>query len=213
MMMVVEGEEESITTRIHEAIEESSTRRTHDDTQTTSSIVDAINYSAEEEESITVELADFSQQDQVDQRNDNIEEENVGQLFMEIRNRTATAGIQEQESSVWPSASYETIVLMPSIQHLPLENQEVTLTPGQEIAASQVDTSNVGHLPLEINNGPKNYDMLEQSPDISHIQPGSHLEIVEEEMILTGPLLEKDFEEEEESPSVYDPIILMLQRP
>ena len=94
--MVVEGEEESTTTRVHEAIEESSTRRTHDDTQTTSSIVDAINYSAEEEESITVELADVSQQNQVDEKNDNIEEENVGQLFMEIRNRTATSGIQEQ---------------------------------------------------------------------------------------------------------------------
>merc|ERR1711874_624558 len=142
-----------------------------------------------------------------------IEEEKVGQLFMEIGNKAAAAGNQEQESSIWPSASYETIVLTPSIAHFPLENQEVTLTLGQEIVASQVDTSNVGHLPLEINNGPKNYDALEQSPDISHIQPGSHLEIVEEEMNLTGPLLEKDFEEEEESPSVYVPIILMLQRP
>merc|ERR1712212_572927 len=123
MVMVVEGEEESTTTRIHEALEESSTRRTHNDTQTTSSIVDAINYSAEEEESITVELADVSQQNQADEKNDNIEEENIGQLFMEIRNRTATAGIQEQESSVWPSAAYKTIVLTPSIEHLPLENQ------------------------------------------------------------------------------------------
>ena len=63
---------------------------------------------------------------------------------------------------------------MPSIEHFPLENQEVTLTPGQEI-------------PVEINSGPKNYEMLEQNPNISHLQPGSHLEIVEEEMNLTGP--------------------------
>ena len=62
---------------------------------------------------------------------------------------------------------------MPSIEHFPLENQEVTLTPGQEI-------------PLEINSGPKNYD----NSNISHLQPGSHLEIVEEEMNFTGPLPE-----------------------
>ena len=95
------------------------------------------------------------------------------------------------------------MVLTPSIAHLPLENQEVTLTLGQlpqlpfdnkvqEIVANQIHTSNVGHLPLEINNDPESQDMLEQSPNISHHQPGSHLEMEaqEDEMNLPGTLPE-----------------------
>merc|ERR1712037_777100 len=119
---------------------------------------------------------------------------------------------QEQESGVWPSASYTSISLTPSIAHLPLENQEVTLTQGQlsrvkvdnkvqELGGSQIDTSNLGHLPLEN----QDYDMLEQNPNVGYFQPESHMDFAEEEMVdlSAGPLPEKDFAEE--SPSVYDP--------
>merc|ERR1719234_895809 len=183
MVMPVEEEEE----------EESSTRRIQDEAQTTTSIVEANYTSGEKSTMKTVELADIS---------------------------------HKEEASIWPSASYQTMVLTPSIAHLPLENQEVTLTQGhlphvdfsnkgQDIGATQIHTSNVGELPLEINNDPESQDMLEQNPNISHHQPRSHLEmeVQEEEMNLPGTLPEKLFVEEEESPSVYDPIILMLQRP
>merc|ERR1712037_301557 len=157
-----------------------------------------------------------------DTEGDNVDEDNAGQLFMDIRNRAAAAAdltnSQEQESGVWPSASYTSISLTPSIAHLPLENQEVTLTQGrlprvevdkkvQELGGSQIDTSSLGHLPLEN----QDYDMLEQNPNVTHLQPETHTEVEEEMVDLSGPLPEKDFAEE--SPSVYDPIILMLQRP
>jgi len=144
-----------------------------------------------------------------DTEGDNVDEDNAGQLFMDIRNRAAAADLtdsQEQESGVWPSASYTSISLTPSIAHLPLENQEVTLT--QDLGGSQLDTSNLGHLPLEN----QDYDMLEQNPNVTHLQPETHTEVEEEMVDLSGPLPEKDFAAEE-SPSVYDPIILMLQRP
>jgi len=144
--------------------EESSTRRIHDEAQTTTSIVEA-KYTAGEESTIkTVELADIS---------------------------------HKEEASIWPSASYQMIVLTPNIVHLPLENQEVTLTPGhlpqldfdkegQDIGASQIHTSNVGQLPLEVNNDPESQDMLEQNPNISQMEMG----VQEEEMNLPGNLPE-----------------------
>ena len=109
----------------------------------------------------------------------------------------ATSSYPTQESSVWPSASYTSILLTPSIAHLPLENQEVTLTQGQlprievdkkvqELGGSQIDTSNLGHLPLEN----QDYDMLEQNPNVSHFQPESHMEVEEEMVDLPGPLPE-----------------------
>ena len=89
------------------------------------------------------------------------------------------------------------MVLTPSIAHLPLENQEVTLTQGhlphvdfsnkgQDIGATQIHTSNVGELPLEINNDPESQDMLEQNPNISHLE----MKVQEEEMNLPGTLPE-----------------------
>ena len=94
-------------------------------------------------------------------------------------------------------------MLTPSIAHLPLENQEVTLTPGylpqlevdnkvQEIGSSQSHAFNVGHLPLEINSDPESQDMLEEDPNISHLQPRSlfEMEVQEEEMNLPGTLPE-----------------------
>jgi len=226
--------------------EESLRRRIHDDEQRTTSVVEA-SHTVEEERNSTVERVELGDISHYDQRNlvqqsyqrvqdsthhmgfevndtegDNVDEDNAGQLFMDIRNRAAAAAdltdSQEQESGVWPSASYTSISLTPSIAHLPLENQEVTLTQGQlprievdkkvqELGGSQIDTSNLGHLPLEN----QDYDMLEQNPNVSHFQPESHMEVEEEMVDHSGPLPEKDFAEE--SPSVYDPIILMLQRP
>merc|ERR1712037_1059834 len=133
-----------------------------------------------------------------DTEGDNTDEDNAGQLFMDIRNRAAAADLtdgQEQESGVWPSASYTSISLTPSIAHLPLENQEVTLTQGQlprievdkkvqELGGSQIDTSNLGHLPLEN----QDYDMLEQNPNVSHLQPETHVGVEEEMVDHSGPL-------------------------
>merc|ERR1719285_1342405 len=153
MVMPVEEEEEEE--------EEYSTIRIQDDAQTTTSVVDA-HYTTEEESStVELEISQKDQIDLVEQsyqrfqgvnardldetRTKNqdsgqqvelevnsTEDENDGQLSMDIRNKTAADIIasQEEEPSIWPSASYQTIVLTPSIAHLPLENQEVTLTPG-----------------------------------------------------------------------------------
>jgi len=217
--------------------EESSMRRFGEDVQTTTPLVVDTSYTVEVGESSTVdtiELGDITQQNQKDlvqqsyQRvqgnqdntqqedlnvydfEDNTEEDNIRQLLMYTRNRTAAdlTASQEQETIVLPSASYQTILLTPSIAHLPLENQEVTLTTQgqlprmevnnqvQELGASQIHTSNVANPPL----------MLEQNTS-------QVLEIEEQMMNLPGQAVpEKDFAEED-SPSVYDPIILMLQRP
>merc|ERR1712083_949172 len=125
------------------------------------------------------------------------------------------------EPSVLPAASFQTIVLTPSIAHIPLENQEiflnlenqeVILTPGQvqqefeKIQESPVETSSLENLPDEINNGPTKQNMRESTSDLN-------LEIQEEGMDLAGPVAQRNSGEEEESPSVYDQIIAMLQRP
>ena len=116
MVMPVEEEEEE---------EEYSTRRIQYDAQTTTSVVDA-HYTTEEESSTVepdfsqkdqIDLVEQSYQrvqgvsardldetttknqdstQQVELEVNGTEDENVGQLFMEIRNRTATAGNQEQ---------------------------------------------------------------------------------------------------------------------
>jgi len=160
----------------------------------------------------STENQDSTQQEDLDVYDieDDTEEDNVHQLFMDTRNKTAAVltASQEQESIVFPSASYQTILLTPSIAHLPLENQEVTLTTQgqlprvevnnrvQDLGASQIHTSHVANPPL----------MLEQNTS-------QVLEMEEQMMDLPGQAVpEKDFAEEE-SPSVYDPIILMLQRP